>query len=128
LIEYEDHFRDMQTRKSLSDLSPAMALMVKTGSMPPLKIGRQSAVRSEKERQAQTKRARANSAVIRRKRAEASAQKLQHAYDAYKGDIPGASLKAFIESEASMTVCNSRGRAWTYSSAKRALRELRNKE
>lgn len=128
LIEYEGHFRDMQTRKSLSDLSSETALLVRTGSMPPLKTRRQSAVRNEEERQAQTKRARANSAVIRRKRAEASAQKLQQAYHAYKGEIPGASLKAFIESDASNTVRNSHGRAWTYSSAKRALRELRNRE
>lgn len=128
LSQYEDYFRDVQTGKALRELSPEMSLLVKTGSMPPLKIGRQSAVRSEKERQAQTNRARANSAVIRKQRAQRSARELQQAFDAYKGDIPDASLKSFIGSDASKTVRNSHGREWTYSSAKRALRELRNRE
>lgn len=128
LIEYEDHFRDIQTRKSLCDLSSETALLVKTGNMPRLEVGRQTAVRSEKQRQAQTDSARVNSAFVRTKRAEHAARQLQRAFDAYRDDIPGASLKAFIESDASMTVRNSLGRAWTYSSAKRALRELRNKE
>jgi hypothetical protein len=128
LIEYEDHVRDVQTGKSLTELSPEMALLVKTGSMPLLKSGRQSAMRSEEERQAQTNRARASSAAIRTRRAETTARELQQAFDAYKDDSPRASLKAFIESDASNTVRNSLGRAWTYSSAKRALREMRNRE
>lgn len=128
LIEYEDHVRDVQIGKSLTDLSPEMALLVKTGSMPPLTIGRQTAVRSEEQRQAQTDSARANSALVRKQRAEHAARQLQQAFDAYKDNIPGASLKAFIESDASDTVRNSLGRAWTYASAKRSLRELRNRE
>lgn len=128
LIEYEGHFRDMQTRKSLSDLSSETALLVRTGSMPPLKIGRQTAVRSEKQRQAQTESARVNSALVRKQRAEDAVRQLQQAFDAYKDDIPGATLKAFIDSDAAKTVRNSLGRAWTYSSAKRALQELRNRE
>ncbi|MBO6885343.1 MAG: hypothetical protein JJ869_17450 [Marivita sp.] len=128
LIEYEEHFRDVQTRKSLCDLSSETALLVKMGNMPRLEVGRQTAVRSEKQRQAQTESARVNSALVRKQRAEDAVRQLQQAFDAYKDDIPGASLKAFIDSDAAKTVRNSLGRAWTYSSAKRALRELRNRQ
>jgi hypothetical protein len=63
--------------------------------------------------------------LIRKQRAERSARDLQQAFDAYKDDTPGASLKSFIESDASEGVLNSHGKPWAYSSAKRVLREMK---
>lgn len=128
LLEYEDYIRDVRTRKSLTELSRDMALLVKTGNMPNLEIGRATKTRSAAARKAQTSDARAHSISVRNNRARQAARELQKAFDDFKEDIPGASLKAFIDSDASNAVRNSLGRPWAYSSAKRALRDLRNSE
>lgn len=125
LIEYEGHIRDIQTRKSLIELSPEMALLVRTGRMPRLKVPREAAERTEVERQAQTESAREYSKLFREQRAKRAARELKEAFDAYKGDTPGASLKSFVESDASNGVLNSHGSLWAYSSAKRVLRKMK---
>ncbi len=128
LLEYDDYIRDIQTKKRLTQLSREIELLVKSGNMPPLKLAKQNTQRSEAERQAQTSNAREYSVLVRGQRAKRAAQNLREAYNVYKEETRGGSLKGFIESDASKELLNSRGKPWVYGSAKRAIRDLKSDE